>query len=81
MFKKKQFTESDAEQDFRTILDIVKNYDRQGFNRLIDAIEDCWKGYDKILRTKTRDEKETDEITKVEKTLDFLEVKNERDKV
>ena len=73
MFKKKIVVETDAERDFRTILDIVKNYDRQGFNRLIDAIEDCWSGYDKILRTKTRDEKETDEITKVEKTLDLLE--------
>lgn len=73
LFKKHKLEETDAEQDFMTIINIVKKYDRQGFNRLIDAIEDCWRGYDKVLRTKTRDEKENADIIESEKTLNLIE--------
>lgn len=73
LFRKHKHKETDAEQDFKTILDIVKDYDRQGFKKLMDAIEDCWSGYDKILRTKTRSEKEDAEIIEAEKTLNLIE--------
>ncbi len=73
LFKKHKPEETDAEQDFMTIINIVKKYDRQGFNRLIDAIEDCWRGYDKVLRTKTRDEKENADIIESEKVLNLIE--------
>jgi len=71
--KKKKNTETDAERDFKTILDIVKDYDKKGFNKLIDAIEDCWNGYDKILRTQTREEKANADLIEAEKTLELIE--------
>lgn len=73
IFKKKHCVESDAEQDFKTILNIVKDYDKQGFKKLMDAIEQCWIGYDLILRTKTREEKANADLIEAEKTLDLLE--------
>lgn len=65
--------ETKAEHDFRVILDIVKDYDKAGFNKLMDAVEQCWKGYDIIYRTKTRDDKENEDIIKADKMLDFYE--------
>jgi predicted metal-dependent HD superfamily phosphohydrolase len=76
MFKKAP-RETKAERDFRTILDIVKDYDKAGFNKLMDAVEQCWKGYDIIYRTKTRDEKEDEDIAKTERELKYLEKDNE----
>lgn len=65
--------ETKAEHDFRVILDIVKDYDKAGFNKLMDAVEQCWKGYDIIYRTKTRDDKENEDIIKADKMLDYYE--------
>ena len=65
--------ETKAEHDFRVILDIVKDYDKAGFNKLMDAVEQCWKGYDIINRTKTRDDKENEDIIKADKMLDYYE--------
>lgn len=69
--------ETKAEHDFRVILDIVKDYDKAGFNKLMDAVEQCWKGYDIIYRTKTRDDKENEDIIKADKMLDFYEEKEQ----
>lgn len=71
--KNNQPKETKAEHDFRVILDIVKDYDKAGFNKLMDAVEQCWKGYDIIYRTKTRDDKENEDIIKADKMLDYYE--------
>ena len=78
-FKRKKNNESDAEKDFRTIIGIVAKYDKQGFNRLMSAIEQCWIGYDIVLRTKTREEKENPEIVEAERKLEFIEQKEKED--
>lgn len=39
--KNNQPKETKAEHDFRVILDIVKDYDKAGFNKLMDAVEQC----------------------------------------
>lgn len=70
LFRNRPRPESDAERDFRTILDIVKDYDKQGFNKLVDALEEAWKAYDLILRTQTRQEKEDADIIEAEKALE-----------
>lgn len=74
---KSDVKETKAERDFRTILDIVKDYDKAGFNKLMDAVTQCWKGYDIIYRTKTRDEKEDEDIAKTERELKYLEKEDE----
>lgn len=65
--------ETEAEHDFRVILDIVKKYDKAGFDKIMDAVGQCWKGYDIMYRTKTRDDKENDDIIKADKMLDYYE--------
>ena len=71
--KNNQPKETKAEHDFRVILDIVKGYDKAGFDKIMDAVEQCWKGYDIIYRTKTRDDKENEDIIKADKMLDYYE--------
>lgn len=73
--KNKKHEETDAERDFKTIIDIVSRYDKAGFNKIMDAVEQCWKGYDIIYRTKTRDDKENEDIIKADKMLDYYEEK------
>lgn len=76
IFKKnKAGKETDAEKDFKTMLDIASRYDKAGFNKLMDAVAQAWKGYDIMLRTKTRDDKENEDLIKAEKTLDYEDLK------
>ncbi len=76
MFKHKKVSieESAREVDFQIVLDVVKKFDKTEFKRFMSGIESAWEGYDKILRAKTREEKEVAEIDKTEK--EFLEVDN-----
>ena len=54
---------------------LTGDYDKAGFNKLMDAVEQCWKGYDIIYRTKTRDDKENEDIIKADKMLDYQQQK------
>lgn len=73
-FKRKtQQTETKTEQDFQTIVNIVKYLDKTEFKKFMDATQMVWEGYDKLLRVKTRDEKEVkpvDEVTAYIETED-----------
>lgn len=73
-FKRKtQQTETKTEQDFQTIVNIVKYLDKTEFKKFMDATQMVWEGYDKLLRVRTRDEKEVkpvDEVTAYIETED-----------
>lgn len=70
LFRKEPQAEPGREADFQTVLDIVKEFDKTEFKRFMEGIDLAWQGYDKVLRTKTRDEKEVKDITKIEKELE-----------
>lgn len=79
LFKKhKNNSELDREQEFQTVLDIIKGYDRAEFKRFMDGMTLAYQGYDKVRRVQTREEKETEDITEVEKKLEYLEQKNDK---
>ena len=63
--KEKQNSSSKAEQDFQKIVDIVKYLDKTEFKKFMDATESVWEGYDKLLRVKTREEKEVRPVDEV----------------
>lgn len=82
LFRSKNDKESDAERDFKHIVEIVKKYDKPGFTKLMEAVQQVWAGYDTVLRTKTRQEKddikqakEDKDIADTESKLEFLETK------
>lgn len=66
MFKKKERTVPEAEWRFQTVLDVVKDFDKQNFKKFMAAIELAWSGYDKALRAPTRSEKETGDIDELD---------------
>jgi glycine betaine/choline ABC-type transport system substrate-binding protein len=68
--KKRQNKDQDREQDFQTCLDVVKKFDKKEFNRFWDGIKKAWEGYDVVLRTQTREEKETEPVSEVERYLE-----------
>lgn len=70
IFRKNQESETAREADFQTVLNIVKNFDKTEFKRFMGGIELAWEGYDKILRVKTRDEKEVEPVTKIEQEME-----------
>lgn len=66
IFHKKEEIKSKTEQDFQQIVDIVKNLDKTEFKKFMEATQLVWEGYDRLLRVRTRDEKEVkpvDDIT------------------
>lgn len=73
MFRRKEVAPT-AEQNFKTILNIVKNYDKREFTKLMDAVQKCWEGYDIVLRARTRDEKQDDkefgDINAIERSME-----------
>lgn len=68
--KKESEQETKTEQDFQTIVNIVKYLDKTEFKKFMEATQLVWDGYDKLLRVKTRDEKETKPVDEV---ADFIE--------
>lgn len=69
--RKKEEIQSKTEQDFQQIVDIVKNLDKTEFKKFMDATQLVWEGYDRLLRVKTRDEKEVKPVDDL--TNSFIE--------
>lgn len=57
MFKRKPTQQATNEERQKQAIDYITELDKTEFNRFMDSIEDIWKGYDKLLRVKTREEK------------------------
>lgn len=72
LFKKK-LSAPDRESDFQMVLNIVKRFDKKEFTKFMAGIELAWQGYDKVLRTQTREEKEVEPVTSTERELEYIE--------
>lgn len=69
----KKITEDPIEQRFDSMLDLIKDLPKADYNRLKDAMDLAYSAYQKVRNVKTIDEKETEEISATEKTLELLE--------
>ncbi len=74
--QKKEETLTKTEQDFQKIVDIVKNLDRNEFKKFMEATQSVWEGYDRLLRVKTRDEKEAKPVDDI--TNSFIETAEDK---
>lgn len=63
-----------TEARFQKVLGLVKDLDKREFNKLKEALDLAWQGYEKIRQVQTREEKENGEIDKAEKEVEFIEV-------
>ena len=70
LFKKHKTTLTSSETKLNTIIDLIKDLPRSDYNRLKDGMDLIYSGYQKIRNARTIDEKELDEITTIEKTLE-----------
>ncbi len=77
LFKKRKNTQSAdiTEEKFQQIITLVKDLPRADYNRLKSGMDLAYEGYQKIRNVKTIDEKATEGIDDVEKTIDFMEEK------
>lgn len=69
-FKKKVEELDKVEERFQDGVDLVKDLDKTEFNRMVKALELIWQGYDTVRKVKERDEKELDDIDKLEIELE-----------
>lgn len=68
--KKKNKIEDKVEARFQTVVDLVRDLDRKELNRLIEGVQLCWQGYQKVGQAKTTEEKENGDIDEAEKALE-----------
>lgn len=68
-------TKNVSEDKLNSIIKLVKDLSRSDFNRLHEGMELIYNGYQKIKNSKTNNEKESDDIDSLEKTIE--EIKNE----
>ena len=73
VFRKKKQIGDKVEARFQQAVSLIRDLDRQEFNRLVDGLKLTWEGYNRIRKVQTTDEKEDAERAKVEKELDYLE--------
>ena len=59
-----------SETKLNTIIDLIKDLPRTHYNRLKDGMDLIYNGYQKILNARTDDEKELDEITNIDKSME-----------
>ena len=77
LFRKKQHKfEDPSEQRFDSMMELIKDLPKADYNRLKKAMDLGWQSYQTVRNVKTDDEKETEEISEVEKVL-IKESKNE----
>lgn len=73
VFRKKRQVGDKVEARFQQAVSLIRDLDRQEFNRLVDGLKLTWEGYNRIRKVQTTDEKEDAERAKIEKELDYLE--------
>ena len=59
-----------SENKLNTIIELVKDLPKADYNKLKDGMDLIYNGYQKIRSARTTDEKEYDEITNIEKSLE-----------
>ena len=73
IFRKRKQIGDRVEARFQQAVMLIRDLDRQEFNRLIDGLKLTWEGYSRIRKVKTVEDKEDAERAKVEKELDYIE--------
>ena len=68
--KSKRPLVTSSESKLNTIIELVKDLPKADYNKLKDGMDLIYNGYQKIRSTRTTEEKEMDEITNIEKSLD-----------
>lgn len=68
IFRRRIRHESDSasEERFLVIFDLVKDLDRADFRNLLKGIEQAYEGICSVRKVRTRDEKEVEDISKIE---------------
>lgn len=61
-----------AEARFQAMVDLIKDLPRKDYNRLKKAMDKVYDGYADIREVKTEDEREVEDVAKIEKTLDKI---------
>ena len=67
--RKKPILESVAEQRFDAMMDLIKDLPRADYNRLKQAMDLGYEGYQKVKNVKTEEEKMVEDIDDIEKSL------------
>lgn len=65
-------TKNVSEDKLNSIIKLVKDLSRSDFNRLHEGMELIYNGYQKIKNSKTNNEKESDDIDTLEKTIEEI---------
>lgn len=63
-------TTDPSETKINTIIDLIKDLEQADYNRLREGMDLIYKGYQKVRKSKTKDEKDCDKIDKVEEFLE-----------
>lgn len=71
-FRKEKAVVDPTEFRFQKMVDLVKDLSRADYNRLKKAMDLVYDGYDKMRNVKTDDEREMEEVDKLEKSLDKI---------
>ena len=68
LFKRRpqHVAEGASEERFLVIFDLVKDLDRADFKNLLKGIESAYEGICLVRKVRTRDEKEVEDINKLE---------------
>lgn len=67
--RKRPILESVAEQRFDAMMDLIKDLPRTDYNRLKQAMDLGYEGYQKVKNVKTEEEKELEDINEIEKSI------------
>lgn len=76
IFRRKKRVEKEMlEQRLDTISELTRGLGRTEFNNLMEAVKSVFEARQKLLRVKTEDEKDLDDIDEIEKKLEKEAVK------
>lgn len=73
VFRKKKQIADKVEARFQQAIGLIKDLDKREFKRFIEGLQLTWEGYDRIRRVQTTEDKETADVAKIEKELDYIE--------
>lgn len=68
--RKRPILESVAEQRFDAMMDLIKDLPRADYNRLKQAMDLGYEGYQKVKNVKTEEEKQLEDINEIEKDME-----------
>lgn len=58
-----------VEERFQTIVNLIKDLEKKEFNRLVEGMTLAWESWNKVRQAKTKEEKENDDIDKIDEEL------------